>query len=71
MAIGMATGISAGFLVLILLYTIVGFATLQVYLKKGNADTLTNVYQLSYLIGVVFSQGLVYALFSVDASDAE
>ncbi|VDM44984.1 unnamed protein product [Toxocara canis] len=43
MAMGIATGLSAGFLMLALLYTAVGFVILQVYLKKGNSEAVCNL----------------------------
>uniref|UniRef100_A0A0M3IDJ4 Membrane spanning protein n=1 Tax=Ascaris lumbricoides TaxID=6252 RepID=A0A0M3IDJ4_ASCLU len=70
LAIGMATGLSAGFLLLAVLYTAVGYVVLQLYLKKGNGEAMTHIYQLAFLVAVVYSQGIVYSLLSVDASES-
>lgn len=40
LAIGMAAGLSAGFLLLAVLYTAVGYVVLQLYLKKGNGEAV-------------------------------
>uniref|UniRef100_A0A915BK02 Uncharacterized protein n=2 Tax=Parascaris univalens TaxID=6257 RepID=A0A915BK02_PARUN len=70
LAIGIATGLSAGFLLLALLYTAVGYVVLQLYLKKGNGEAMTHIYQLAFLVAIVCSQGIVYSLLSVDASQS-
>ncbi|VDK55530.1 unnamed protein product [Anisakis simplex] len=40
LAIGCVTGLSAGFLVLCVLYSAAGFVILQIYLKKGKAEAV-------------------------------
>ncbi|VDM45784.1 unnamed protein product [Toxocara canis] len=70
LVMGFATGLSTGFLILALLYTAAGFVVLQVYLKKGNGEAATHIYQLAFLVAVIYSQGIAYSLLSQDANES-
>uniref|UniRef100_A0A0M3I4I2 Uncharacterized protein n=1 Tax=Ascaris lumbricoides TaxID=6252 RepID=A0A0M3I4I2_ASCLU len=68
LGMGMATGYSLGFLALTLLYAAAGFGMLQMYLKYGDGDHKTHAYQVAYMLAVVYSQAIVFTLFTVDAN---
>ncbi|KHN84149.1 hypothetical protein Tcan_17939 [Toxocara canis] len=70
LVMGFATGLSTGFLILAVLYTAAGFVVLQVYLKKGNGEAATHIYQLAFLVAVIYSQGIAYSLLSQDANES-
>lgn len=61
---GSLLGLSMTYLLLVLLYTDIGFVSLQVYIRNVGKDaSFTHLYQLFFVYGVILSQLLVYGLF--------
>ncbi|KHN76505.1 hypothetical protein Tcan_08246 [Toxocara canis] len=68
LCVGMTAGFSLGFVVLMIAYAVAQFGMVQMYLKYGDGDNKTHAYQVAYLLAVVYSQAVVFSLFTMDAN---